>query len=756
MTSDVPWPPVSPHAALLSSPSGRRKYDAYKSGASPLKRSATTPSLVDRLRAARSNNDYPPQDEGPMEDDEDDEETLQLKLAAIEAKLKLKKLQKDRVRAATPAVDSSRPGSAHGAPVSQTEVKASPPRRIQPTLPKSPSRVLLGIDKGVRAADISLKRANTTSGIRRSRADSAATGSDRPISRSSAFNSTRSTTSSRTTTTSFENRKTFSERMAEARERETSVEQRRATTIRNRSRGFAVDKSEIDGFRKTAEEESRLHPPSKSPTRQYFEFSREQVLNASAEASAGRNLKKSRTMPDLRTSPSRTPDTERSLKPEGDSSLFEGFSGLHLTSRILPHSFLKRTLPTDKFTIYRIPDLLREVKSPDYELPDTVCDYVIFGVVASKSSAMDQKTTAQEKNNVGTKDWEKQWEDGRSNNKRFMALTLTDLKWTVDLYLFGTALPRYHRLTPGTVVAILNAGILPPKPGKSDTGAFSLSLSDNSDTVLEIGQARDLGYCKSIKKDGQECGSWVDASKTQICEWHLNAEIARTKAGRMGVNTGSNGFGTKRSVHGASTRAEDGGRGKRGLLARDGRKYDYATGTHFYVASTGPRGSNGGSGPVSRAMDGAFVDTDLERPAERDARLRKHLAAQAKEREIAEKLGARDHGAGARGFGFNSAGAEYLRQKNKARSEDKDTNAKSGAGDSGSQRSATTIAKTILSNAGGDGTRESRKRTAADVRLSPVKKTRFVTEKGIREAGRESFGGPGQTASDSDDELEIV
>jgi minichromosome maintenance protein 10 len=47
--------------------------------------------------------------------------------------------------------------------------------------------------------------------------------------------------------------------------------------------------------------------------------------------------------------------------------------------------------------------------------------------------------------------------------------------------------------------------------------------------------------------------------------------------------------------------------------------------------------------------------------------------------------------------------------------------------------------------------------------LQPVKKkTRFVTEKGIREAGRESFGGEVAKAvandldDDSDDDLDIV
>ncbi|OAP56525.1 hypothetical protein AYL99_09704 [Fonsecaea erecta] len=761
MSSEMAWPPVSPHAALLSSPSGRKKYQAYRDGTSPMKRSATTPSLVDRLRAARTNNDFRTRDESVEEQQqEEDEETLQLQLAAIEAKLKLKKLQQSKARVATPAGDVVRPTSAHAPAASQIEVKASPSRRIQPPVSKSPTRVLLGIDKGIRAADVSLRRANTTNGSHRStRTNGSLPSNDRPPSQTSVFNSARSVTSSRSNVGS-EPRKTFSERMAEARQRETNLEQRRATAIQNRSRGFALDQTEIEQYRSRAEE-SRHQQPSKSPTRQYFEYSRDEVLHAASEANVGgRQLKKSRTMPNLRTSPSR-----HSVNPEtqsGDATLFEGFSGLHLSSRILPHSFLKRTLPTEQFTILRIPDLLKVVKSPAYDLPESVCDYVVFAVIASKSSPMDHKTPNTDNGTVGTKDWERQWEDGSRNHRRFMALTLTDLSWTIDLYLFSTALPRYHRLTPGTVVAILNPGIMPPKPGKADTGAFSLSLSDDSDTILEIGTARDLGYCKTIKKDGKECGSWVNAAKTDICEWHLNAEINRTKAQRMGVNTGTSGFGVWKNR--PKTRDEDGGKG--GLLTRDGRRYDRTTESHYYIASTGPKSGGSGrrTGVGSHLLDSdhPFLpgqDGELSRPSDRDTRLRKRLAVQAKEREIAQRLGSREH----RGFGFESAGAEYMRQKTRTKmreddaTKDKQTARTMAVGETETRRHSGPISGSILTT-----TNENRKRSAADVRLSPVKKTRFVTEKGIREAGRESIGavgGPGPGGgceSESEDELEIV
>ncbi|KIX03511.1 uncharacterized protein Z518_07064 [Rhinocladiella mackenziei CBS 650.93] len=791
MSHDIPWPPMSPHAAILSSPSGRKKHGALQNSASPTKHLATTPSITDHLRTARRDRDFSPQEQDMQEDLEEDEEMLQLKLAAIEAKLKLKKLQQNKARAATPGRGSSRPSSVHGPdstssrllsmhqePITQiphVEVRGSPTKRLQTApQPKPSSRVLLGIDQGLRGSDVSLRRANTTSGSTRQRKENLLSGGDRPLSRSSAFNSARSVVSSKSNSRT-ETRKTFSERMVEAREREVNNGSQREAINRNRSNGFELDQTEIESYRLLAEE-SRPHEHPRSPTRLQHRagYSRNEVLSAAAEANSGiRHLRKTRSLSEIQEGVSKLSQQPEEIETQrADAALFEGFSQLHLSSRILPHTFLKRTLPSDRFTIYRIPDLLKAVTSPDYELPDGVCDYVVFGAIASKSSPMDHKKRTTDTTTVGTNDWERQWEDGSRNQRLFMVFTLTDLKWTIDLYLFDTALPRYHRLTPGTVIAILNPQIMPPKPGKTDTGAFSLTLHDGDDTVLEIGTARDLGYCKTLKKDGKECGSWVDASKTGICEWHLNAQLDKTRARRMGVNAGTNGYG-RHNFYDKNSKGN-------GLLSKDGRRYDPNSGSHFYIAKSNT-GASHGSRPGQKR--GGFLDEDdpfipegqLQR--DRDARVRKHLAAQEKEREIAEKLGS------SHSLGFGSAGAEYLRQKAKDRTQDKDedreTAAKSNDGsastsisqhnpvsmsreanyqhhrqqhqEGGSQGSSLARATSIL-NTGG-----TRKRTARDVRLSPVKKTRFVTEKGIREAGRESLGVAGaQPLGDSDDELEIV
>jgi minichromosome maintenance protein 10 len=784
------WPPKSPKAALLSSPSGRRKYQQYMEQpnkyTSPVKGTATTPNL--RYTSSRLFDEDENINSEGMEEDED-EEMLQLKLAAIEAKLKLKKLQQSKARLqaepseALAVQDGSQKRLTNATPTSRLherndkksivqaqeialEVPISPTKKTTTAAePKSPGRVLLGIDKGIRGHDVSLRRARST---RDGMFQRAASRLDRPSSRSSAFSSGRPTTSAATTGGQV---KSFSEKMAESRSVERSREDQRDAIARNRRTGFKLNQAEIESLRRAAEEAQTHSPPRFVKYREEVEFHRDDILRSQGESKAtSPQLKRSKTTPNLRSplrKPSRSLDHEGSNtaqknEEDGDASLFESFSQLHLSTRILPHTFLQRTLANDSFTSLRLPQLLKSVHAPLYELPESVADYVVFGIIASKSSPQDHKTGIGPAKSAGSvkdsNEWEKQWEDGSQNQKKFMVLQLTDLTWSIDLFLFGTALPRYHRLSLGTVVAILNPGIMPPKKGKEDTGAFSLTLHSGEETVLEIGTARDLGFCKAVKKDGKECSSWVNSAKTEYCEWHLNAQVSKTQAGRMGVNAGSNGSGLGRGggsggdlgtrnrfnsvrVPGRAREAKEG----QGLLPKkEGQRFDSHTGSHYFIASSG---SGSTRTPAYRSDRSAanLLDMDDDDPfiaegqlsRDKESRLRKRLIDEEKERSIARNLARNNSG---------SAGGEYIRQRLGAGS--------SSASEQGSQRSASAL-KVGIMNSDPAG-KANRKRPAESVRLSPVKKTRLLTEKGIRHPGRESLGGRHDHGHVDDDDLDIV
>jgi len=777
MAADTTWPPKSPHAALLSSPSGRRKFLLSRSNkenqGSPDRGSTMSPNLQ-RISALGPGSDE--------DGDEDDEEILQLKLAAIEAKLKLKKLQQNKLKLEPNNLGSEgrnhlRPASAvssHSTTLSQgqnihtldqtslpqtsrnlVEIPLSPRKTPipQPTQ-RSPGRVLLGIDKGMTGADVSLGRARSVRVSPIKKRLNSTSMRERPSSQRSTYSSARSVISDLGSGTGQV--KSFSERMAEARDTERAKEMKRDVIKRTRGAGLELDEVELESYRLAAEEASK-HDSPKSPTMRQQEtmFSRDEIVKADRKLP-----QKSCTMPDMRQSPPRpTLSLQRDnigkdliqSRVQADSTLYEPFSSLNLSSRILPDTFLKRTLPAETFTSMRLPDLLKQVTSPTYELPDSIIDFAVFGIISSKSSPMDHKIG--QAKSKGTNDWEKRWEDGSQNQQKFMVLQVTDLKWSIDLFLFGTAVPRYHRLSPGTVVAILNPNIMPPKKGKEDTGAFSLTLHSSDDVVLEIGTSRDLGFCNAVKKDGKECGAWVNTSKTEICEFHLNLQVAKAQSRRMGVNTGSNGFNGGRGltpqnkhnsvVHGSIN--EGGGEG-RGLLPRKGPRYDRFTGNHFYIASSAGTNTCSGGAPIYRPEQSTahMLDQDDEDPfiaegqfsRDKEDRMRKRLEAQAKEREIADKLVTMSSG---------GAGGEYLRRQ---------SDKKNGItiSETGSQRSAKMNRNIILSS--GNAANGNGKRTAESVRLSPVKKTRFVTDKGIKVAGRESTGA--NEYHDDDDDLDIV
>jgi minichromosome maintenance protein 10 len=786
------WPPKSPEAAFLSSPSGRRKYQQSQEHpntyTSPLKRSVKTPNLQRTPHPLFGKDE----DIGLEDMDEDeDEETLQLKLAAIEAKLKLKKLQQSKAKSQEEPSETkvfqskSQPhlsrktlaSGLHGKggqdPMarfreSAVEVPISPTKKSKlSTEQRSPSRVLLGIDKGIRGDDVSLGRARTARDGTFLRAASIL---DRSSSRYSASSSVRTTTSS--TTAAGGHFKSFSEKMAESRSAEKSKEDQREALIKRRSTGFKLNRAEMESLRLAAEEARSHSPPRSVKHREGVEFRREEILRSYGEQKpASSQLKRSKTAPTIQNS-SRKPapssdddggNTQQKNRQSRDTSLFEGFSQLQLSTRILPHTFLQRTLPDESYTSLRLPDLLKNVHAPLYELPESVVDYVVFGIIASKSSPQDHKAGTGNANSAGSakgsNDWEKQWEDGSQNQKKFMVFQLTDLTWSVDLFLFGTALPRYHRLSLGTVVAILNPGVMPPKKGREDTGAFSLTLHSGDDTVLEIGTARDLGFCKAIKKDGKECGSWINSAKTEYCEWHLNAQVSKAQAGRMGVNTGSNasglggGGGTEARNRFSSGRVTGRGREakeRQPLLPRKGgQRFDSHTGSHYFIASSGAASNSGAVGTPAYHPDRSaanlldMVDDDpftADGQLSRDngSRLRKRLVAEEKERCIARNLAQMNSG---------GAGGDYIRQRLGVDG--------SSTGQPGSQRSALAMKVGIMnSDPSGKG---NGKRSAESVRLSPIKKTRLLTENGIRHPGRESLGAKnGLGHTDDGDDLDIV
>ncbi|KAF6836523.1 primase zinc finger [Colletotrichum musicola] len=777
------WPPRSPHEALISTPGGRERLrrlnNRVSPSPSPLKRGRSMSALSSRSAAMLDEMD---------QEEEEDEETLQLKLQEIQARLKLKRLQSAKEKTAgalsprrrTPPPQQARPisrslglGVSRAAtrpePQFAVEVPVSPVRRVQPAQPQtSPSRILLGIDKGRKAKDISLKRAPS---VLRRNPDS------RDGQQQFGGYLQRSRTPGPQPTAQAPRPLSFNERLAAARTTETDRQELRDRVQRVRSSAFEIGQKEIDEYKSKAvdlPEQADLPP----------QFSREEILG-----NRFRNDDEQRNPNALLALPAPPPKDENDSQglyepppewtlakkkpkkvapadvPEAEASAFEPYSSFHLSQRILPHQILTRHLSGKK--IFKLPDLLRKVKAPDFQLPDIEQDVVVFAIVAKKSEPRSHKPRPDQN---GAK---------QSDRGKYMVITLCDLKWDLELFLFNSGFTRFWKVTEGTVLAILNPTIMPPPVGREATGRFSLVINSDADTIIEVGKARDLGFCKSIKKDGEYCNSWVNKKRTEFCEFHTNEAITKQRATRMEVNSMDfGGIGKRYKMKSHDVRNPD------DIVAREKNgKYDRETHTHWFATK---------SMSSAQLIDGAQALADRR---EKEEGLKKRMLHQERERGIMQRLSKIGTG----------AGREYMKQNEQRAIPGASSSAPQASGASSSAPDSQRLGATAL------GLMAPRNKELA-IHLSPVKrkrpqsaqssssvgaptsgtsgaksgfgwggnlkdklakmkegeklsndkppvrkKTRFVTEKGIREAGRESLGMDlPQTVSFEDDDDDLV
>ncbi|KAG5923519.1 hypothetical protein E4U61_003239 [Claviceps capensis] len=806
--SEQQWPPRSPHEALLGTPGGRQRYremmNRTSPSPSPMRSSRALAAVTSSTNAALIHLPHEDKDEDEDEEEgEDDEETLQLKLQEIQARLRLKKLQNAKARGQVTAQRSSEteskssepapwpspsrrttrartPGADENArPETQNTitVPASPVRKLQFLQQQtSPSRIYLGIDKGLKAKDISLKRVpsyrgnhSTTTGhagayLRRSRsvhsAVSASSEAPRPP--------------------------TFNERLALARMQEAERTERKEKIQRVRTSAFGIDQDEMERYKKAAVE----IPDEPLPARAY---TRDEILSKNVVPAS--KLTRSKSTPNLAQrqhihKPALSASTSDSKRAEDDScatenveeASFEAYSCLHLSKRILPHTVVTRLVSSKQ--MLNVKDVLREVKAPDFALPDVEKDVVIFAIVARKSEPRAHKPS------TGSK---------QEDRGKYMVMTLTDLEFELDLFLFNTGFTRFWKLTEGTVVAILNPNIMPPPPGRQDTGRFSLVINSDEDTILEIGSARDLAFCQSVKKDGDLCGAWVNKKKTHFCEFHSNEAVRKQRATRQEVN--SNGFGgwDGRGKYGGGSGSGGGGISKD--FKKKNNNYDWETRSQWFATR---------SHSAADLLDGK--DRTALDKKERAEFVKRSLEAKEKEHEMMKKLGQIGNAAGreymqrtglrvtsGRGLPSGSSGQQagegsstgsqaavstgndvmslglgskdrtvHLSPIKRKRPESSRGNSTVLSGTKSSTMLASASASASASPFGwGSNLRDKLSKMKEGEKLHqgeppPVrKKTRFVTDKGIREAGRESLGMDFSArqislGDDDDDELVII
>ncbi|KAK6512312.1 hypothetical protein TWF481_001200 [Arthrobotrys musiformis] len=736
------WPPASPKDVLRLTP---KKPLTNPIHSSPLRRTtAVSPSPRSR-RPLRPTTEEEEEDSDATTSDED-EEALQLQLKAIEMKLKLKRLQKDKKRKALAAAKSD----SNPQPISSNSGRVTPPPPSRPAFepdvqvpvspsprkrnmgisdtnpPQSPSRILLGIDKGLRARDISLKRAPGMTNLiaeppRKPQFTSSTSSALHNVTKDNPF-APKSGRLTITPSAPVEQVKTFSERIAEQRAGITAKETRARENEKLRSKGWGVDSNETVTTSSAASSaigtDSNTLVPSRSSSLSSHRPSSSQQ-NTASRLQTSRSTSTASTAvatePPKLVGPSSIsgPSDPTSQEPSDLGSGFDSFSTLHLSRRTIPHTTLSRHLQEKE--LFQLPRLLKTVHSPEYDPPDVPGDWVVFGIVSSKSEPRDV---------------------AREGGGKYIVMQLTDLKWEIDLFFFGSTFQKYYRIPVGTVLAILNPNIM--KPRNQDSGKFSLTLSDSNDdatSILEIGHSRDLAGCKARKRDGKECGTWVDKRRTEYCDFHVEQTVAKNRAGRMELSTMGKLYSPPKK--GAM-------RPKRNWLRGGKQEEDGLLPVNAGVVPDLPVRAGGGGGNVyvsagfstARLIDGGEKTGDLNWRREKEERVKRVLARREKEREVTKGLLA---------VGNSNTGMEYL----KANLEDE------GKVVTGGQRAMENAGKSIgkgqtVQEVRSKALEEFRKGMmavkASDVSLSPVKSKRKAAD---RKSGSPDPG-PGKTATDDE------
>ena len=104
---------------------------------------------------------------------------------------------------------------------------------------------------------------------------------------------------------------------------------------------------------------------------------------------------------------------------------------------------------------------------------------------------------------------------------------LSDLKGeikTVSLFLFKGAHKDLWKTAQGMCVAVLNPTIFEKRAESKDVACLSI---DTAQKVMVLGQSKDLGACKSLKRNGEVCNAIINLSDCDTCIFHMKQEFGK-------------------------------------------------------------------------------------------------------------------------------------------------------------------------------------------------------------------------------------
>lgn len=191
----------------------------------------------------------------------------------------------------------------------------------------------------------------------------------------------------------------------------------------------------------------------------------------------------------------------------------EGVTGLKISDRKVSADDCQKAA-SSVTKVLSIHQFYAEVSPPDFEMSESVAEYIVYGIVASKSTT---RTTA--------------------GGAKYCVLQMTDLKTDITMFLYDSAFEKFWTLSLGTLCYFLNPQFQKPRAG-ANASKLSLKMTDDMG-VLEIGKSTDFGICRSMKKDGTQCTTWIDSKKQEVCDYHIDLTLQKTLNKRIEFASGT-------------------------------------------------------------------------------------------------------------------------------------------------------------------------------------------------------------------------
>lgn len=194
----------------------------------------------------------------------------------------------------------------------------------------------------------------------------------------------------------------------------------------------------------------------------------------------------------------------------------EEYSDLWVKQRYISQDDLRKVLHEVK--ILRLSKLFAKIKPPKFTEPQ-YSNWAAIGIISAKGQVKFSSS---------------------GKPMKYFKFTLTDFQYNLDVYVFGKkGVERYYNLRVGDIIAILNPEVLPWRPSEKGNfiKSFNLRISHDFPCILEIGQSRDIDWCKSFNKSqNKACGTPINKTKEKCCDFHREIQFRSNHAKRIELN----------------------------------------------------------------------------------------------------------------------------------------------------------------------------------------------------------------------------